>query len=346
MKREGQLQHPFLVDAPLAQYRAEHVPGHGADGAEEQDQAEPHDRRVLAAEQEGQLEGEEADGGADHGHPGRGQNHSRRPQLLALFGTGRGGGHDHPPQPGGEAQRQQVEEEGEAQGDADVDELEQHGGEHDHDTGDAGQQPELRVGLHQLRVVGDDGGYQRALGDGVGLGQHEEHERQREQPQAVEIHDEEHGDDGAAEAGEDHHQPPPTPHAVERGTEDRGHYGERRHGQQQIERHLPPGGLGADVEEERAGERDGNGGVAGGRRGVGPGQPGERRHDEPAGELPRHGRSPIRWDRVPRGGRRHAVIVRGLRPSYGASGPSNGAHGRQMGLTPAGPRSGSPGRGW
>ena len=122
-------------------------------------------------------------------------------------------------------------------------------------------------------------------------------------------------DDGPAGAGDDHHQAPSTLHPVERRAEQRGDHGEGRHGQQQVEGHLAAGGLRADVEEQGAGERDGHRGVAGRRRGVGPGEPGEGRDDEPAGEvLGRPGRAvgsarPVRRpERLPRGWRAHCVV--------------------------------------
>ena len=159
------------------------------------------------------------------------------------------------------------------------------------------------------------GGHERALGDRVGLGQHQEQEGQGEQPEAGDVHHQEGGDDGPAGAGDDHHQAPSALHPVEGRAEQRGDHGERRHGQEQVEGHLAAGGLRADVEEQRAGQRDGHRGVAGRRRGVGPGEPGERRDDQPAGEvLGRTGRAagsarPVRRpERLPRGGRAHRIV--------------------------------------
>ena len=159
------------------------------------------------------------------------------------------------------------------------------------------------------------GGHERALGDRVGLGQHEEQEGQGEQPEAGDVRHQEGGDDGPAGAGDDHHQAPSALHPVERRAEQRGDHGERRHGQEQVEGHLAAGGLRADVEEQGAGERDGHRGVAGRRRGVGAGEPGERRDDQPAGEvLRRPGRAagsarPVRRpERLPRGWRAHRIV--------------------------------------
>ena len=86
-----------------------------------------------------------------------------------------------------------------------------------------GQQPELGVGLHQLGVVRDHGGHQGALGDGVGLGQHEEHEAPAGTARGVSRFMMRNTVTMApAEAGQDHHQPPPAPHAVQRRAEDAG----------------------------------------------------------------------------------------------------------------------------
>ena len=52
-----------------------------------------------------------------------------------------------------------------------------------------GEELELRVGLHQLVVVADDGGHDGAPGHAVGLAQRQHRERLREEQQALEVVD-------------------------------------------------------------------------------------------------------------------------------------------------------------
>ena len=83
------------------------------------------------------------------------------------------------------------------------------------------------VGGDQLALVGDGGGHQGALGDHVGLGQHEHAERLGEQPQALEVARHREADQGPAGGRGDEHQPAPGRAAVEDGAEEGGHHRER-----------------------------------------------------------------------------------------------------------------------
>ena len=122
----------------------------------------------------------------------------------------------------------------------------------------------------------DGGRYQRALGDRVRLREDEDGERARVEHQAVHHRGHVEADHGAAGGRRHDHQSAPAAAAVDRGPEEGRHDRERRQGQQQRQHELGPCLVEAGREEDRAGERDGDHRVAGGRLGVGQREPEER----------------------------------------------------------------------
>ena len=155
-------------------------------------------------------------------------------------------------------------------------------GDRARETRDHGQQREPRVLLDELTVGADGGGDDRGLGNGVALLEHEDRERQREQEQAVEVRDHQERDNRPHGVDGDDHHAATAAGAVEGGSDQGADQHERRHCQREIQADPPSGRAGVDVEEERAGKRNGDHGVAGGRQRVHATEPHERRHDERA----------------------------------------------------------------
>ena len=71
------------------------------------------------------------------------------------------------------------------------------------------------------------------------------------------------GQEGPAEHRRGQRVPPAVPEVVQQRADHRGEHGERHHGHQQVERDLAAGLAERHVEEDRAGQADGDQGVAG-----------------------------------------------------------------------------------
>ena len=279
---EGGDQHPLLLEL-LAHEGADGVAGERADGREDQHHAEPPRGGAGVAEPERDLEREEAHDRPQQGHGRRRQPDPARAQLgrldrlLALGAPPRSAsGCCHAiavPRPKISAEKATVAcglmswkiDGGHA------------GGEPDH-AGDAGRASSWPRPAPRRCARGS--APTRALADGVRLRQHElvNATGNSSRPSrwvimkmlTTRL---------PAGAGDDD-DPPAAGHAVDGRADERRHDRERQHREQQVERHLAAGGLRADVEEERAGQRDGDDRIARRHEGVGAGEAGEGRHDE------------------------------------------------------------------
>ena len=142
-----------------------------------------------------------------------------------------------------------------------------------------------RVRLDQRQVGRRQAGYGGRPGDAVRLGGDQDAEGGREQPGRVGDHGG--GQHPAEEPAQRHRRPdrpaPAVAEAVQERADQRRHDREREHRQAQEEGDLVAGLAGRHLEEERAGERDRHGRVAGGVEGVQLDQPGEPRVSGPFG---------------------------------------------------------------
>ncbi len=145
------------------------------------------------------------------------------------------------------------------------------------------------------------------LRDRVRLRQHQRGEGQREQGQAVEVGDHEDADDRLADGADDHDDAPPARHPVDGRPHERRHDREGQHREDQVERDPRSRRARADVEEQRAGEGEGDDSITRRHEGVGAGQAGERRK----GQDPRHPGGPA-------AGGRGCGCLRALGPYHGA----------------------------
>ena len=148
----------------------------------------------------------------------------------------------------------------------------------------------------------DDRGAQHV----VRLRQHQDAERRRVEPEVVEVAQHHQRQDGPADMAAGHRPPAAALQPVQRGADDRRHDGERRHRDQQVQRHVAALGVGRRGEEEGAGQGDGDHRVAGHVQGVDPQQLGQAAL---AGAVGPAGRAhPVRGGggELPGTGHRHA----------------------------------------
>ena len=124
--------------------------------------------------------------------------------------------------------------------------------------GQAGEQLQLGVGLDQLVVVAHHRGHEGAAGHAVGLAHGQHGERLGEQHQAVEVVEHHEADDGPDAVDGHDHPAAAAVGAVEGRADERGDQGQRGHREGEVEEDLPAGVVGVEVEEERAGQRDGD----------------------------------------------------------------------------------------
>ena len=97
--------------------------------------------------------------------------------------------------------------------------------------GDAGQ---ARVGRDQITTVGDERRHQRALGDGIGLVEHEDAEHLGIQQQVLDVAGHEEAQDAAAEARRRRDHALRTGEAVDERTDERREQEERRERHEQV----------------------------------------------------------------------------------------------------------------
>ena len=178
----------------------------------------------------------------------------------------------------------------------------QHGGEHEQAEGvaqhplraDLGQQQrhrgrdggrggsgqaEPRVRLDQGEALGHEPGHGRRLGHAVRLRRHQHAECGQEKGRG--LPGDSAGQHPAAEAADRHRRsqrpPPAATEAVEERADERRHHGEGQHREQQELGDLTARVAGRNLEEQGAGQSDGDGGVTGGADGVHLHQPGQTR---------------------------------------------------------------------
>ena len=135
------------------------------------------------------------------------------------------------------------------------------------------------LALTRVRPSGQQAGYGGRAGDAVRLGRHEAAQREREEPRRL---GRDRGRQPPDQERADRHRradrpAPAVAEPVEERPDQRRHDRERQHRQAEEQRDLAAGLARRDLEEQRAGQRDRHGGVAGRVEGVHLDQPGQAR---------------------------------------------------------------------
>ena len=310
--RQHRLQHAFLGH-PLSQVRGETGADQRADTGEEEHDTEvprrcsgiagdidaaggggetPRRRTegadvksfLAAAELEGQQESDEADDPSEDRRRIGGEQNVGVAQLRLLDLLGRLCGHhrsrDLCCDNGRDDKADHRDGRGERRPTNQGKDTRDGGSHHARDGADQG---EPTVGTDEIVLGAHEGRDHGALRNRVRLLQDENRERKREQPQRIDVVDHQERRNGAAGGRADDHQATPTLGPIDRRAEQRGNDGERCHGQRQIERHAATGVVGADREEDRTGQGDGDRGIGCRPERMGASESHERRDEERLG---------------------------------------------------------------
>jgi hypothetical protein len=222
------------------------------------------------------MEEREADEGAQHGHGDRTELDVGRMQLADLDSVDRIGSDDVRRQPGGRHQAACEQQCAVHERRRRSHQLQQDAGRHDSDcSGDACDQPELRVGLDEFGLGPHRRRHDRGFRHRVGLLQDERREDQREQQECVEVLGHQQGQHHPRRRDDLDHELAAAGHPVDRRADQRCHHQVRREADHEKQQHTRAGGVEIDVEEQRVGQRDHHGRVAAGHQGMGDRQPTE-----------------------------------------------------------------------
>ena len=230
----------------------------------------------VIGEEERQMEEGESHRGPHEAHRRHRDQHVRLTKFLYLQLLCLAGGDRLPRQLHGVQRRQNEDECPEDQGGLRRDGAEKSGRDRRQEPHHTGRDAESGVRLDEVLVAAQQRRQHGRLRHAVGLVQHHGQERQGKQQQRIQLRHHQQHHDGAQSGDQDDQQASSAGHAVDHRTDESSEHQEWRETDGQEQQNPTSGLTRGDGQEERVGQSDRHGRLAGGHERVNANQAGER----------------------------------------------------------------------